>query len=30
MSEKPVEVEAEISAIEEALGLKEQVAIAAW
>ena len=30
MSEKPVEVEAEISAIEEALGLKEQVAFAAW
>jgi len=30
MSEKPVEVEVEISAIEEALGLKEQVAIAAW
>jgi threonine synthase len=30
MSEKPVEVEAEISAIEEALGLKEQVAVAAW
>ena len=29
MSEKPIEVDAEISAIENALGLKKQVAILA-